>query len=171
MARTSTVYSLALASVLLTATSRADEAPLEHTLGARWTEAYNSGDIEALSAMYAADARLQQGYCPAVEGREAIEAFWRGDVGEGTSTTHLEVNDSLSVEGLIYVSGNYAVEVTDGAEPPNRTHGTYVQIWRRDDAARWTIVRETWTNLACAKIRLHSEPGEAVEVLSDATAI
>jgi ketosteroid isomerase-like protein len=37
---------------------RANDAVVEETLRVRWTEAYNSGDIEALSAMYAADARL-----------------------------------------------------------------------------------------------------------------
>ncbi len=129
---------------------------IEETLGARWTAAYNSGDIAALGARYADDARVQHGHCAAVIGRGAIEEFWRGDMGEGSARTHLSVVDSFTLEHLIYVSGQYAVEV-EGVPVPHI--GTYMQIWRRaDSATSWSIHRETWTNLACTQTTGDAEP-------------
>lgn len=156
-----------IAGVLFVSTTRANDQPLEVTLPGRWLAAYNSGDIEGLGAMYAADARLQQGYCPVVEGREAITKFWRGDMGDGTSTTRLEVVDTFMADDVIYLSGNYAVEFGQADAPRKQFGGAYVQIWRREGASDWSIVRETWTNLACAQI--HVGPDEdADEAPADA---
>lgn len=142
-----------LAAMFVSGLCMANDAALESALQARWTEAYNSGDIKALGAMYAADARLQQGYCPAVTGRDAIEAFWRADLGEAVAKTYLLLEDSLSVDGLLYLRGNYAVEIAGapGADA-RRVGGTFSQVWRHEDATGWTIHRETWSNLACADI-------------------
>ena len=134
----------------------AAEGTVEETLRARWTDAYNSGDVKTLSAMYASDARIQHGYCPAVTGRDAIETFWSEDLSEGAPRTHLEIVDSFSLDEVIYLSGNYVVEVEGSTEP--HTGGTYTQIWRRDGASEWTIYRESWTNLACAKLTQRSKP-------------
>ena len=142
----------------------AADATVEETLQARWTAAYNSGDAASLGAMYATDARLQQGYCPVVAGREAIEEFWRGDLGDGTTKTYLELEDSLSLDGVLYVSGSYAVEIpaTDSAAA-RRTGGTYSQIWGHEERTGWTIHRETWSNLACADIVVEPPPSAAPE--------
>lgn len=155
---------LGLVGGVLGFSSAADELPVAETLRARWAAAYNTGDIEALSAMYAADARLQQGYCPVVAGRDAIRAFWLGDMGDGSATTHLRVDDSFRATDVVYLSGTYAVEFTVAAEGQDAAEaqrsqiaGTYLQIWQHDEAAGWTILRETWTNLACAEIRVRPD--------------
>ena len=150
-----------LALVLLGSASLADDVRVEEALRTRWADAYNRGDIDALSAMYAADARLQQGYCPVVTGRDAIKAFWLVDLGGGTATTHLQVEDAFHADDLVYVSGTYAVEFSDSETEAGEAGGTYLQIWRRQGAQDWLIFRETWTNLACAKI--HVEPGSEGE--------
>ena len=143
----------ALTGALIAMATSADEPSVEKALQDRWTAAYNSGDVEALSAMYAADARLQQGYCPMVAGRDAIEAFWRDDLGEETTKTYLEVEDTLAFEDGLYLRGTYAVEIAATHEvEARRVGGTYSQIWRHDEATGWTIHRETWANLACADI-------------------
>lgn len=136
----------------------ADNA-VEESLRTQWIAAYNSGDAEALSDMYAADARLQQGYCPIVVGRDAIEDFWRDDIGDGTVKTDLKIEDTVRDDGMMYLRGSYAVEVV-GAPAGRRIGGVYTQVWRHDDATGWTIHRETWTNLACAKISVEPSPSE-----------
>jgi ketosteroid isomerase-like protein len=143
----------ALSGVAVSSLALAAEAPLEVRLSARWTAAYNSGDMAALGAMYAIDARLQQGYCPLVTGRDAIVAFWRGDLGDSSTKTHLEIEDTLSLDDAMYVSGSYAVEIAGTqTESARRVGGTYTQIWRHEEATGWTIQRETWRNLACAEV-------------------
>lgn len=143
----------ALASVLVGTVCSANDSAVEVALQARWTAAYNSGDATALAAMYAADARLQSGYCPAIAGRAAIEKFWRDDLVEGTTTTQLEIHDALAFEGALYVSGKYAVDIAaTPAVEARRVGGTYTQIWLHEEGRGWTIHRETWGSLACADI-------------------
>lgn len=158
-------------SALTAFAAGADSPPVGDTLRARWITAYNSGDVEALGAMYSADARLKQGYCPVVHGRDAIEAFWRDDMSEGGVTTHMRVEDTFSTGDLVYLSGSYAVEFVDKTDEPASIGGTYLQIWRRGEAADWTIFRETWTNLACAEIRVGPNDEEATEAVARTTGV
>ena len=155
-----------LAGVVWNMTCGAAELSVEETLRTRWTTAYNAGDVAALAAMYAADARIQEGYCPAVVGREAIASYWRSDLGGG-ATTHLAVDDTFSAGDLIYLSGKYTVAVEQGGKTVG---GTYLQIWRHSGDAGWTIHRETWTNLACAKIVIdpHTQETEIVRTADTA---
>ena len=148
MSRTATAPGVIL-GLLCSFGATADD-PIEKTLSARWTTAYNSGDAKALSAIYATDAQLHHGHCPPVMGRDEIEAFWRDDLGENTVQTHLEVVDSFAVDDLVYTRGLYAVEISGSADEP--VGGTYTQIWRRQGRSEWVIYRESWNNLACVKI-------------------
>ncbi len=128
----------------------AAQQPIEVTLSARWTEAYNGGDAAALGAIYAPDARLVHGYCPPVDGRDAIEEYWRVDLGGGGLSTRLNIADTFSSGDVTYISGTYTV--TQESEP-GEISGRYTQIWRRDEHAGWTLYRESWLNLACLEIR------------------
>ena len=128
----------------------ADDTTAE-TLSARWMSAYNSGDLEALAAIYATDARVQHGYCPAVLGRDAIAEFWDGDVVEGAET-QLYIVDSFELDELVYVSGRYAVNDPHISED-GPVGGTYTQIWRRSAGTEWSLYRESWVNLVCVKVR------------------
>ena len=49
-------------------------------LNDKWTAAFNKGDAAAVAAMYAEDAYVLPPGSDMVEGRKAIEAFWRGAV-------------------------------------------------------------------------------------------
>lgn len=125
-------------------------------LSARWMSAYNSGDLKELAAVYAVDARVQHGYCAPVHGREAIEDFWEGDVGEPGTQTSLEVVDSFQSADVVYVSGTYAVREPEATDTP--IGGKFIQIWRRNGSSDWLLFRESWVNLACIKVDAGSEP-------------
>jgi ketosteroid isomerase-like protein len=129
-------------------------------LSARWMSAYNGGDAKELAAMYAADAQVRHGYCAPVHGRDAIEAFWTNDLAAGGLTTELNVVDSFEHEGLVYLSGEYAVVDPSIEDAP--IGGTFMQIWRRSGkGADWRLFRESWVNLACVRTPSENEPGEA----------
>lgn len=161
-----------VASALVGTVCFADAAAVEASLSARWTAAYNSGDIAALSAMYAVDARVQQGYCPTVTGRDAIEEFWRSDLGDGTTKTYLEIEDTLNADGLMYLGGRYAVKIAaTSASAARRVGGTYTQVWRHEDSTGWPIHRETWANLACAEVVVEPPKTPEEEPAEPATTI
>lgn len=156
----------AIAGILVSFACSAAEPSVEEALRTRWTTAYNNGDFAELAAMYATDARLQEGYCPAVVGRDAISDYWRGDLGGG-ATTHLALDDTFSAGDLVYLSGKYSVEVEASGKTVG---GTYLQIWRHAGPAGWTIYRETWTNLACAEIVINPRTQDAELVQAGDTA-
>src|SRR5512139_1351419 len=111
---------IALATVAAAACGRT--APLQQGAAvaneptAAWTKAFNTGDATALSALYAADARALPPGGPAVVGRSEIEAYWRGDLGEGGVITTLTPVDAVAQGDLVNVEGPYGVKDSGGAE-------------------------------------------------------
>lgn len=167
MTQIGTTAALLLTAVCLPGAASAAGA-VEEALSERWTSAYNNGDLSALTALYAADARIQHGHCSPVAGRIAIEDFWRADIAEGGLRTELEILDSFTLDDLVYVSGNYAVKVSQGSSAAKVGGGTYTQIWRRESASEWAIHRESWTNPSCLKIKLPPEAEDAA-IVEDAS--
>lgn len=151
-------YLAVLAATLAGGLALADNR-VEDELTARWVAAYESGDALTLAEIYASDARVQDGYCPSVEGKDAIEHFWRTDLGIGQpSSTRLEITDSFSTGEFVYMSGMYTVD--DGGELAPIA-GRYSQIWRRQGDQEWLLYRESWINLACANVSRSPTPAEA----------
>jgi ketosteroid isomerase-like protein len=107
-------------------------------LESQWTTAYNAGNAAALAALYDKDAILSTRPTGNVEGKDAIEYFWKGDFGGGKPTTKLEVTDAYMAGDLAHLEGEY--EVTDKGKV---TKGHYVQLWMQDGDA-WRIHREMW---------------------------
>jgi ketosteroid isomerase-like protein len=130
------------------------EQTIEDRLSARWVQTYDSGNADAIGALYAHDARVTHGYCQVISGREAITEFWRTDLHDGVFTTRLESKDSFVTDDLVYINGTYSVLDKAAAESSG---GSYTQIWRRIDAD-WLLFREAWVNLACVDIEVRSRP-------------
>lgn len=104
----------------------------------QWTTAYNAGDATALAGLYNKDAVLSTKPSGSVEGKEAIEYFWKVDFGDGKPTTKLELTDVYLAGDLAHLEGQYEV-----ADKGKVTKGHYVQLWMQDGDA-WRIHREVW---------------------------
>jgi uncharacterized protein (TIGR02246 family) len=109
---------------------------------ARFTEAFNRGDMQAVAAMYDADAVVLAPNAPPMRGRQNIEALWNGARQQGFKTLNLVVN---SVE----VIGNHAIELgsyTLVIQPPGQAEmtdrGKYMVLWRREPDGRWQLYRD-----------------------------
>ena len=107
-------------------------------LESAWTTAYNAGNASALAALYDKDAVLSTRPTGSVEGKDAIEYFWKGDFGGGKPTTKLEMTDAYLAGDLAHLEGEYEV-----ADKGKITKGHYVQLWMQDGDA-WRIHREMW---------------------------
>jgi uncharacterized protein (TIGR02246 family) len=107
-------------------------------LESAWTTAYNAGDAAKLAALYDKDAVLSTRPSGSVEGKDAIEFFWKNDFGGGKPTTKLEMTDAYMAGDLAHLEGEY--EVTDKGKI---SKGHYVQLWMQD-GDDWRIHREMW---------------------------
>lgn len=107
-------------------------------LESAWTTAYNAGDAVKLAALYDKDAVLSTRPSGSVEGKDAIEFFWKNDFGGGKPTTKLEMTDAYMAGDLAHLEGEYEV-----ADKGKVTKGHYVQLWKQD-GDDWRIHREVW---------------------------
>lgn len=107
---------------------------------ATWSKAFNSGDAKAVAALYADDARLAPPGSSAIDGRAAIEAYWKDDIGAGGEVTTLTAGGSMATGDLLHVDGAYEVKSKSGMP---MARGQYVQLWRRD-SGQWKVQEEMW---------------------------
>ena len=77
---------------------------------ARYVTATNEGDSEALTALYAEDAVLLPPDHEAIEGREAIGAFWRQGTDEGLEVRTLRIDNETFLK-LVTENAHVALHV------------------------------------------------------------
>jgi uncharacterized protein (TIGR02246 family) len=111
-------------------------------LAARWTEAYNKHDRQALQALYGDDARLMMHGAPTIAGRAAIGAFWAEDFGESNPLTLLKVTHALEGADMVLVHGNY--EVIDRTDGTKVGLGRFAHIWMATRDGGWQLDRDLW---------------------------
>lgn len=123
----------------MAAEAKATRATME-ALGKKYDDAFNQRDAAALSSLYAMDAQIIAAEQDAIQGRSAIEKFWKTElamtVGKQTSTV-VEVEDHGDVA---FETGKWVINLPEGGLADR---GTYMLVWKRIDG-HWRIHRETW---------------------------
>jgi ketosteroid isomerase-like protein len=104
---------------------------------ATFVEALARGDAAAAAAVYTDTARVLPPAAEPMEGRAAIEAFWRAGIESGISEVELESLELDQRDGLGYEIGRYALRLraADGATVVDR--GKYVLVHRRQPDGTW----------------------------------
>ncbi len=131
----------ALAAASLSCGPAQDESTAENHAVAAATERYvaasGRGDAAALAALYDDSATLLPPEHEIIEGRPAIEAFWRGGLEEGLEvrTTRIETSGTLA-----YTIGRWRLPATD-EEPADS--GKLVLCWKREGST-WKLTADIW---------------------------
>ena len=100
---------------------------------AKWLQAYNSQDAQALGKMYADDAILIAAGSPPIQGSKDIEAYWAEDV-QGYSDHTWTILETRSASDLAYQVAEWTVaERGSGA----RYSGNTVRILERQPDGEW----------------------------------
>jgi len=107
----------------------------------RFAAALKSGDMETIGQTYAEDARIFPPGAEMIEGREAIQGYWK-------SAADTLADAKLTAVEVKPLSNNYAREIgtfslkTKG-ENPQEIAGKYIVIWQKvgDD---WKISDDIW---------------------------
>lgn len=99
--------------------------------------ALRDGDAAAASAVYTEDARLLPPTSEPLQGREAIEAFWKAGVDSGISEVELDALELEGDGGFAYEIGRYALRLnpTDGGTVVDR--GRYLLVHERRPDGSW----------------------------------
>ena len=114
---------------------------LEHEEVERFTHQFealfNAGDAAGMAAFYAEDARLLAEHADLVQGRDAIERFWREAISRARSASAvrtIRLDEVVSSGDLGYALGTVVVRIPSGRELTTK----YATIWQRD-ADGWRL--------------------------------
>jgi ketosteroid isomerase-like protein len=90
---------------------------------------------------YAEAARLLPPSAELMEGREAIEAFWKAGLEVGISDVELETLEFHRQNGLAYEIGRYALRLQPAEDGAIVERGKYVLVHerQRDGSWRWAV--------------------------------
>lgn len=91
------------------------------------------GDIASACAVYSETACLVAPSAELVEGREAIERFWKAGLDSGIAAIHFDALEVARGVGLAYEIGRYALSL--GGETAER--GAYVLVHERQPDGSW----------------------------------
>jgi ketosteroid isomerase-like protein len=108
---------------------------------AAFIAALRGGDATAASAVYADDARLLPPSAELVEGRAAIEAFWRAGIESGIAAVELESLQLTRQGRLAYEIGRYALRLEPAGAEAVLDRGKYLLVHARqnDGCWRWAV--------------------------------
>ncbi len=139
---------IAMGAAAFALPASAQSEPEVQQLANRWTAAYNSVDVPALSALYADDAELYIHNDGRYVGREMISVYWAADMDRANPITVLQVTDSVSDPEMKLVHGNYQVLDRNTGVPLGG--GRFAHIWVLEDE-EWVLDRDVWVDLTYAE--------------------
>jgi ketosteroid isomerase-like protein len=106
---------------------------------ARFTEAFNRGDLAAVVALHSADALLLGPDSPAERGGQAVEEGFKEMLDAGWKNIELGSVQIGSGGDLGYHVGTLAADIPTEGGSVQRVTGKFLDIYKPDAAGSWKI--------------------------------
>jgi uncharacterized protein (TIGR02246 family) len=128
-------------------TRAADEAALKN-LDAEWSKAAGAKDVDKTVSYYSDDALVLPPNSPALTGKEAIRAMWKGMLSApgfsgGWKATKVEVARSGD---LGYLTGSYEITENDASGKPMTDKGKLLEVWKKQADGNWKCVADMFSS-------------------------
>ena len=114
-------------------------------IGNDWAQNWNTGDLEKVVAVYAADAVYLPPHHEAVHGRDAIREYLQGPRSHGVSDLAFDVTYIKQSGEIAWDVGTYRMSVPHSDGTRHEDHGKYLTVWRRS-GTRWLIIADAWSS-------------------------
>ncbi len=135
------IFAFCLGLFAASASAFAQDKETIQKLNDRFTAAFNRGDVAAVAAMYAEDAYLLPAGADMVQGRQAIETFWR-QAAQQLGDAKLMTRDVQPLGGRAAREiGTFSFKTK--AQPPEEMVGKYVVVWRKA-GGQWRLATDIW---------------------------
>ena len=108
---------------------------------ASFVAAIGRHDPAAAASLYTRDGEVLPAGSEAIQGRPAIEQFWRGALDMGIKGARLESVEVDGTDDCAYEVGRYTM---NGEADQQLDTGKYVVIWKTEDG-QLKIHRDIWT--------------------------
>jgi uncharacterized protein (TIGR02246 family) len=111
-----------------------------------WGEQFTAGNADAIAALYTEDAIVLAPGAPAIEGRDAIRAFFEADIAASRSaglTTTLADESRIDMSGdVAWQTGTFTVADANGTTVDT---GKYLSVLCKKNG-KWMLMRDTWNS-------------------------
>ncbi|MBP1768354.1 MAG: Ketosteroid isomerase [Candidatus Aminicenantes bacterium] len=113
----------------------------------KFGEAVRKGDAAAIAALYSEDATVLPPDSDMIQGRQRIEASWKGSLQMG-------IKDAVLTTVNVSGAGDYAYEVGKvllTIQPPGQAAmqqtAKYVVVWKKAASGTWQLHVDIWNSL------------------------
>jgi uncharacterized protein (TIGR02246 family) len=134
---------LGAVTVAWPAVAQSARQEIEDTLS-KFAAAFNKGDAAAVATFYADDAALLPPGEARVDGRAAIEAYWKRTIDAGAKNLTLRVVEVGWRRDQAYEVGQLSIDVQDQSGKVTTVKGKYVVVWKRGSDGAWRLFRDIW---------------------------
>jgi len=114
-------------------------------MGDEWARHWNAGDLDGVSAVYAADAVYLPPHHEAVHGRDAIREYLKAPLSHGVSDLAFEVTYIKQQGPVAWDVGTYRMTIPQNEGTKREDHGKYLTVWRRV-GQNWLIAADAWSS-------------------------
>jgi uncharacterized protein (TIGR02246 family) len=144
MNRRAPIIGTALTLILFRLGAAGSPGPREgiEAANVEFAAALRRSDAGAVAAMYTERGQLFPPNEKIVEGRAAIEKYWKAAMNSGIKAIELKTTEVESLGDSAVEVGSYTVYGKDGAAIDR---GKYLVLWRRADGA-WKLHRDCWNS-------------------------
>ncbi|MGH7899413.1 MAG: YybH family protein, partial [Candidatus Binatia bacterium] len=111
---------------------------------AKFSEAFERGDIDAVAALYSEDAMAFPPDGEMVKGRKAIGEFWKATRKSGVKSAKLTTLDVGASGDLAHETGTVLLTIQPEGKPATTVSAKYVVVWKRTGGGAWQLHRDIW---------------------------
>ncbi|HET6469683.1 MAG TPA: SgcJ/EcaC family oxidoreductase [Geminicoccaceae bacterium] len=110
----------------------------------KWNDAFNSGNVDAVAALYTRDATVLPHTHDVITGAENIRSFWKAVVDGGFRDHTIEVIDVYGKGDVAYQTARWTA--TGAGEGGGRRSfgGSLVTVSERQDDGSWKLRLHIW---------------------------
>ncbi|MEL6445718.1 MAG: DUF4440 domain-containing protein [Bacteroidota bacterium] len=142
---------LVLAALLLLVSSAAvaqssdDEAAIAEA-AASFSNAFMRDDVDAMLALYTEDAVIFPERTHALQGTDALRAYWTLPPGRTITNHHITPTAVEVVGDTAYDHGTYTVSGTNDGQAWGPSYGKYLIVWKRGTDGAWRMHLDMWNS-------------------------
>jgi ketosteroid isomerase-like protein len=113
-------------------------------VNSQWNAAFNRGDVEALTAMYTADAIVMPPDVRSLANSDQIRSYWKYRVSSGYREHNIDVVDIHEEGRLIYEAGVWTATAASADGKIQRYGGNLVNVFERQPDGTLKSRLQSW---------------------------
>jgi ketosteroid isomerase-like protein len=135
------LLTISLVAILALPAIAADESNMK-AKAAAWEKEYNSGNLEAVAALYAADGCRMPPNQETAKGTQGILAALKGGKQQGIDKVKIGVTSAETMGNMGWATGTYEITGPDGK---HADHGKWMNVSKKVNG-EWKIQCDIWNS-------------------------